>query len=131
MSDEPRADDPRDPALRERFAELGRDDASRAPSFASMWRPRPRKIVSAWWVAAPAVSFAAAAAALLIWVAAPRKLDRAPVARATVVATAPAPTAPPGPDLRVAIQSDPLGFLLDTPSLASVPDFDSDPRRRP
>jgi hypothetical protein len=127
MSDEPKVDDP---ALRARFAELRRDDARRAPDFPSMWRPRARKAVSAWWIAAPAASFAAAAAAVVLWVASSVTLDRAPAERspvASVSAVAPAP----GPDVRVAMAPDPLGFLLDTPSLASVPDFDSDPRRRP
>jgi len=122
MSDDPRTNDPE---LRARFAELRGDDARRAPAFESMWRPRARarKVVSAWWVAAPVVSFAAAAA-FVVWIASPRAADRAapaPVAHASAVA-------PTEPDVRVAMEPDPLGFLLEEPSLASLPDFDSEVR---
>jgi hypothetical protein len=33
--------------------------------------------------------------------------------------------------VRVAMEPDPLGFLLEQPSIASLPDFDVDPTRRP
>ncbi len=116
--------EPRDPKLTERFAELRRVDAAKAPAFASMWRGRARR-TSAWWLAVPAVSFAAAAAALALWIgtSAMRSLDReAPTARVIVPA--------PQPEVR-AIEPDPLAFLLDEPALARVGDLDSDPTREP
>ncbi|HEY1957286.1 MAG TPA: hypothetical protein VGH28_16820 [Polyangiaceae bacterium] len=110
------------PDLEKAFAELRRDDASKAPPFAPMWRPRQKR-VSLLWIAAPAASFVAVAAAFAIWIGtnAARKSDAAPPAAAVAS----------GPSVRVAMEPDPLGFLLEQPSIASLPDFDVDPTRRP
>jgi len=109
----------RDDALAERFAELRSADARRAPPFASMWRPSPsRSRVSPWWIAAPAFTFVAAAAALAIWVG-QKQLAEPAAASAPPAAT---------PQLAISrIEPGPLDFLLDQPSLAAIPDFDSDP----
>ncbi len=118
--------EPPDPKLSAEFAELRRRDAEKAPAFETMWRPRARR-VSAWWVAAPAATFVAAAAAAVLWIgsAAMRRAEPPPAAGAAVVAK------PSEPELRVAMDPDPLGFLLEQPSISSVPDFDSVPVRRP
>jgi len=105
------------PEIDEAFAELRREDAKKAPPFARMWRPREKR-VSIFWVAAPAVSCAAAAAALVIWVAVDARRADAPAPVAAV----------PAPSVRVAMEPDPLAFLLEQPSIASMPDLDRDPR---
>ena len=113
------SDEPRDPELEGAFAELRRRDAERAPPFAPMWRPR-RKRATVVWLAAPAVTVAAAAAALVLWIGVRRDAEPAPPPAAAAVAAASAP------DLRVAMEPDPLGFLLEQPATANL---DADPRR--
>ncbi|HSQ68165.1 MAG TPA: hypothetical protein VLM85_33375 [Polyangiaceae bacterium] len=114
--------EPRDETLARPFAELRRADAENAPPFDSMWRPSARgtRRVSPWWVTAPAVSVVAAAAALALWVGLHRSAEPAPQS-ASVAAASPSPAGAQAASL-------PLDFLLDQPSLATLPDFDSPPR---
>ena len=109
------------PDLDDAFAELRRADAAKAPPFARMWRPREKR-VSIVWIAAPAVSFVAAAAAVVIWIGVDARKADAPAPAAAIAAV-------PTPNVRVALEPDPLGFLLEQPSIASMPDLDRDPRR--
>jgi len=123
--------EPRDETLARPFAELRRADVENAPPFDSMWRPSARgtRRVSPWWVAAPAVSVVAAAAALALWVGLHRSAAEAPAPGAAVAAAAPGlTTAQVASGVRGSIEPLPLDFLLDQPSLAAIPDFDSLPR---
>jgi hypothetical protein len=93
-----------DDDLKEPFASMKRAD--RAPPFASMWRPRPRRGLSPWLLALPA----AAVLVLVLW----KALSRPSQVSAVVVT----------PQVEA-----PLDFLLETPrALHGVPDFDHEPR---
>lgn len=123
--------EPRDETLARPFEELRRADAEKAPPFESMWRaPSKARRVSAWWVAGPAFSALAAAAALALWVGLHRSAEPAPSSAPVAAAASPSPATASA----VAVGSNPslepllLDFLLEQPSLASMPDFDSQPR---
>lgn len=106
-------------ATRDAFAKLREADAKRAPPFDRMWRARPRR--SVLWLIAPkamAMTAIAAAACVVFWLARDRDAKQA------VVSVAP-------PIARVALPPDPLAFLLESPTLASTPNFDSNPLREP
>jgi len=96
------------------FAKLRAEDADKVPPFEAMWRPRPKR-ASRWWLAAPAagVPVLAAAAVMILWTAAP----------STPAVTSAATT----PVQAITLDPEPLDFLLDSPSLASAPDFDTNP----
>jgi hypothetical protein len=99
------------------FAKLRAEDADKVPPFEAMWRPRP-KGVSRWWLAAPAaaVPALAVAAVMIFWIAAPH-----PESAPAVTSAAPTPVQ------AVTLDPEPLDFLLDDPTLASAPDFDTNP----
>lgn len=122
--------DPGDESLAERFAELRRADAAKAPPFGAMWQHKPTpKRVSAWWAAGPAVTAVAAAGAVVVWFGSQRQAERSTAGEPMPAASAVvAPSVAATVSLRVAIEPGPLDFLLDQPALASVPDFDSEPR---
>jgi hypothetical protein len=106
-----------DDDLKSAFRALRDADRARVPALA----PKPgKKSVRAVFVLVPSFAVLASAAVLVLWVAGSRAPASAPssanaVAAASVAAVQPAP-----------LESEPLGFLLETPAVGS-PDFDSDP----
>lgn len=115
-----------DDDLKGAFRELREHDRERAPGFdALVQRPlRRRKRPRLALILAPAfgAGAVACAAAIVLWIGANR---RPPAASAPVVAATVAVIVSPA----AAIESEPLGFLLDVPSIGT-PDFDSDPKGR-
>lgn len=105
--------DPGDEPLARELANLREADGAKVPPFEGMWRPRPKRL-SPWWLAAPvaAVPVLAAAAAMILWVSSPQKEPR---------------PASAGPAAVLVLDPEPLDFLLDSPSLGSSPDFDTNP----
>lgn len=101
--------------IEDEFAKLRDADAQKVPPFEAMWRPRAKRL-SPWWIALPAtaVPVLAAAAAVLVWIASPHR-EPSPAAAAPTTVQA------------MVLDPEPLDFLLDSPSLGSAPDFDSNP----
>jgi hypothetical protein len=124
-------DDVETRTAREAFAKLRASDGKNVPPFDRMMSAR-RPRVSTWWIAAPSMTVAtAAAAAFVFWISrgdSDRSLSAgvaAPAASAVVASVVPSTR------VRVDVPPDPLAFLLDSPSLTSMPDFDSNPILEP
>lgn len=104
-----------DDLIKGAFRELRASDAERAPPFDPQ-RKRSKKGVHAALVLVPSFAVLASAAAIVLWIG----MSRPTRAAAPVVVVANVVSPPPP------LETEPLGFLLDTPAFGT-PDFDSDP----